>query len=238
MNRIIQKLLSTVTAITILTSGTASIVNATVTRRSINNADGKSLLTLTNNETYFISPACAPNSMIDVNNNSYSYCANIHLWSFNYTFAQQFKVDWQGKDYYGSYFTIRKADTNNMVLDVSGGIVEAGRNVWLYGFNGTRAQQWYFKDAGNGRYYIASRLNPNYVLDISGGGSASGTNIHIWPRNNTKAQQFAFYTCNHTHKTSRWLACNDATGDGYSVAYYQCDDCKAIINYAYSTIPN
>ena len=231
MNKIIRTILTTATALTMFLSGSVTVANATITRRSISNI-GQTTIPTRDDNIYFISPACAPNSMIDVSNNDNRSCTNIHLWGMNYTWAQQFQLDRQGCDYYGSYFTIRKASTNNKVLDVSGGVVSAGRNVWLYEYNGTLAQQWYLKEAGNGRYYIVSRLNRNYVLDISGGGSASGTNIHIWPRNNTKAQQFAFYTCNHSHKQSGVFIHDGVT------SYIKCKDCGAVLDHATWVLPD
>lgn len=231
MNRFIRTLLSTATAMALFACSTIATANAAITRRSPKNV-GQNMIAQRDDNLYFISPACAPNSMIDVSNNDWRSCTNIHLWGMNYTYAQQFQIDYQGKDYYGEYVTIRKASTNNKVLDVSGGVVSAGRNVWLYEYNGTLAQQWYLKSAGNGRYYIVSRLNRNYVLDISGAGSANGTNIQIWPKNGTSAQLFTFSTCTHEHLKRGFFVHDSLT------IYSQCADCGAIYNYATWVLPD
>ena len=231
MNRFIRTLLSTATAIAMFACSTVATANAATTRRYPKNV-GQNMLPLRDDNIYFISPACAPNSVIDVSNNGWRNGTNIHLWGMNYTWAQQFQIDYQGKDYYGDYVTIRKASTNNMVLDVSGGIVSAGRNVWLYQYNGTLAQQWYIKEAGNGRYYIVSRLNHNYVLDVNGASSASGTNIQIWPKNGTSAQLFTFSTCTHEHLGRGVFFYGSMT------SYVRCKDCGAVLNYATWVYPD
>ncbi len=191
----------------------------------------------TGNKNYFISPKCATSSVLDIVNNASWSGANCQLYRLNYSYAQQYKLIRVGTDAYGAYFEICKATASNMVLDVSGGVARNGQNIQLYRRNGTRAQQWYIKDAGNGYYYIVSRLNTNYVMDVSGAGKTNGTNIHLYKKNYTSAQMFSFNTCNHSHTRRFSTLVNDWT-DMIWVAGWECSDCHAVLTHGTWTLPN
>lgn len=185
----------------------------------------------------FISPKCARNSVLDIQSNGYRNGTNCWLYKLNYSFAQQFTLQYVGLDRFGEYFIIRKANTKNMVLDVSGGIVRNGQNIQLYQHNGTRAQQWYIRKAQTGYYYIESRLNPDYVMDVSNASPNNCTNIHLWKKNGTNAQLFSFNTCDHSNKRRFSLLTNDWT-DMIWVAGWECKDCHAVLSHGTWTLPN
>ncbi len=79
---------------------------------------------------------------------------------------------------------------SGLVLDVSGGIAESGRNVQQYVANGTRAQKWIAVKDADGGLTIHSALNFDYVLDIAGGSPADGANLQLYKANQTAAQLF------------------------------------------------
>ena len=225
-------------------AGTTSIsANASVSKNYMNGIinvsgfNGTSIYANTAHKNYFISPKCASNSVLDITNNAYWNGANCQLYQLNYTFAQQYKLIRVGTDAYGAFFEISKATNSNMVLDVSGGIVRNGQNIQLYQRNGTRAQQWYIKDAGNGYYYIVSRLNTNFAMDVSGANKSNGTNIQLYQKNYTSAQMFSFNTCNHSHTKRFSVLTNDWT-DMIWVAGWKCSDCHAVLTHGTWTLPN
>ncbi|MDD6824827.1 MAG: RICIN domain-containing protein [Oscillospiraceae bacterium] len=218
-------------------TNTVGLANASVSKKTIDTSVSKYRINTIDTKTYFISPACAPNSMVDINRNGIANGTNCHLWRFNYSFAQQFKLTRRGSDKHGVYFTIAKSKMENKVLDVSGGVVRNGQNIQLYDYNATKSQQWYLKSAGNNSYYLESRLNTNYVMDVSGGGYANGTNIHLYSKNNTLAQKFSFYICNHENKKRFSLLTNDWT-DMYWYAGWKCSDCGEVLSSYSWQIPN
>ena len=211
--------------------------SAATTRKSINGMLSNTDMYMQMKDNFFISPACARNSVLDIYNNGYRNGTNCQLYQLNYTFAQQFKVIRFGRDGYGPYFIIQKSASPNMVLDVSGGIVKNGQNIQLYKFNGTKAQQWYIKSAGNGYYYFVSRLNINYVMDVSGASSRNCTNIQLYKKNGTNAQKFSFNVCTHahTHRVNRNIFTE--TGDLIWFSGTECMDCKQVLQYGTWTFP-
>ncbi|MGN1041760.1 MAG: RICIN domain-containing protein, partial [Acutalibacteraceae bacterium] len=80
-------------------------------------------------------------------------------------------------------------------LDVEGAKKDCGTNVWQYDSNGSNAQKWLIKEAGNGYYHIISKCG-GLCLDVSGAKTKNGTNIHIWGFNGTNAQKFKFLSVN------------------------------------------
>lgn len=142
---------------------------------------------LTDGYCYYINPACATNSVLDVEGWGKSSDTNIQLWSKGYTKNQRWQAVYYGSGYY--YFI----DYNSkLVLDVHGGIALNGKNVSTWSVNRSDAQLFRLISAGNGYYYIQSKINPSYYLDVSGGNSSNGTNIHLYQGNFSNAQKFKF----------------------------------------------
>jgi len=65
------------------------------------------------------------------------------------------------------------ADHSDKALDVASSGLVAGSNIWQYEANGTPAQLWTVRDAGDGTYHIISELNGLYL------GIGAANNIEV-----------------------------------------------------------
>ena len=133
---------------------------------------------------YTIASAKNSNYVLDVSGGSVSRGANIQLYSYNDTPAQQFRVSHDAQGYVT--FTSVKS---GKVLDISSGTVKNSANIQQWDSNGTEAQKWIVKRTGNA-YTIVSGKNTNYVLDLSSGKVNKGQNIQLYADNGTAAQQW------------------------------------------------
>ena len=133
---------------------------------------------------YTIASAKNSNFVLDVSGGSVSRGANIQLYSYNDTPAQQFRVSHDAQGYVT--FTSVKS---GKVLDISSGTVKNSANIQQWDSNGTEAQKWIVKRTGNA-YTIVSGKNTNYVLDLSSGKVNKGQNIQLYADNGTAAQQW------------------------------------------------
>lgn len=133
---------------------------------------------------YTIASAKNSNYVLDVSGGSVSRGANIQLYSYNDTPAQQFRVSHDSQGYVT--FTSVKS---GKVLDISGGTVKNSANIQQWDSNGTEAQKWIVKRSGNA-YTIVSGKNTNYVLDLSSGKVNKGQNIQLYADNGSAAQQW------------------------------------------------
>lgn len=97
--------------------------------------------------------------------------------------AQKFTFEKQGD---GSF--VIRSNVSGKVLDVQSAIAKNGAVVQLYDYNGSTAQRWYIRDAGEG-YYIQSALG-NWVIDLTGGVTSDGTLFELYAPNGTSAQKF------------------------------------------------
>lgn len=142
---------------------------------------------LISGKKYYISPACAPNSVLDVDGGGKTAGTNLQIWQKANVLNQQFIAKYYGSGYY--YFV----DANSgLAIDVNSGVPCSGQNVHLYTVNYSDAQLFRLISAGNGYYYIQSKLNPAYYLDVNGAYSSNGTNVHLYLSNNSSAQKFKF----------------------------------------------
>lgn len=130
---------------------------------------------------YEILSGVKENMALDIADASKNSGANVQIYRYNGTTAQQFWIKKAGNDY-----TITPV-CSGMALDVAGGTKKSGTNVQQYYHNNTDAQKWQFRSTGEGYYYIASG---NYALDVSGGGTANGTNVQIYTPNFTGSQKW------------------------------------------------
>ena len=133
---------------------------------------------------YTIASAKNSNYVLDVSGGSVSRGANIQLYSYNDTPAQQFRVSHDAQGYVT--FTSVKS---GKVLDISSGKVKNSANIQQWDSNGTEAQKWIVKRTGNA-YTIVSGKNTDYVLDLSSGKVNKGQNIQLYADNGTAAQQW------------------------------------------------
>ena len=89
----------------------------------------------------------------------------------------------------GIYF-IHNVRNSDRVVDVYMGSAENCANVWLYDYNGTRAQQFYLRSLGFGNLYSIVNVYSNKSLDAYNNQTTSGTNIWQYTQNNTSAQMW------------------------------------------------
>lgn len=140
---------------------------------------------LENGAVYFISPACATGSVLDVSGGGKNNGSNVLLWSKHNDKNQQFMAI-KKDNYY-----IFKAVHSGKVLDISGGAA-SGKNVAQWDAHNGDNQSWYLCDAGNGYYYIKSKMNTNVCLDVCNGSNKNGTNICAWNFQGSNNQKFKF----------------------------------------------
>ena len=133
---------------------------------------------------YTLTPQCAPNARLDVQDGSSADGANIQIYEQNGSSAQQFSLSYVG----GGCYTIT-ALCSNKVLDVYSGNTSSGTNVTQYSSHGGDNQKWVLFNAGSGYYYICPKVNTNLALDVYNAGS-SGANVQIWERNASNAQKW------------------------------------------------
>lgn len=142
---------------------------------------------LTDGFSYYISPACATNSVLDVQGWGTGNNTNIQIWKKGYTKNQRFQAKYYGSGYY--YFV----DMNSKrVLTVQNGIALNNENIAIKTKTLSDAQLFRLISAGNGYYYIQSKINPTYYVDINGASSSNGTNVALYQCNKTSAQKFKF----------------------------------------------
>lgn len=172
--------------------------------------------------TYIFYSKLGNNMVLDIDNASKDSGANLQLWGFNNTLAQQFEVKKSG-----SYYIIT-AKCSGMALDVSGGSADSGANVQQYTPNNTDAQKWLFYDAGDGYYYLRCKVGYN-ALDVYGGYKENGTNIQMYPPNATDAQKWKLKRVSASSATNPTTSSKEQSmsskltkmmeGDSYSGAY-------------------
>lgn len=75
-------------------------------------------------------------------------------------------------------------------MDIAGGKLASGSNVWQYSSNGTNAQKFKFVKDGNG-YRIYSAINDYICVDVAAGSTANGANVQVYSANGTQAQKFS-----------------------------------------------
>ena len=107
----------------------------------------------------------------------------IHLWDVHHGNNQRFRII-ENND--GSVTFIN----GNNAIDVKGGEVWNGNAIQIYERNGTKAQNFFIKDRGNGWISIHSALNERYCIDLSNFGTSNGTKILLWEYKGTNYQKF------------------------------------------------
>ena len=119
---------------------------------------------------------------------------NVWAYNSNNSKAQAWKFTTvsdptEGAPANGIYF-IHNVRNSDRVVDVYMGSAENCANVWLYDYNGTRAQQFYLRSLGFGNLYSIVNVYSNKSLDAYNNQTTSGTNIWQYTQNNTSAQMW------------------------------------------------
>ncbi len=133
---------------------------------------------------YLLRSALDNDLVIGIQNESTNWNANVELQKYSGSSSQLFRII-----RFNDCYTI--VDVNSQLsLDVTNESDAAGTNIQQYYYwpEQTKAQQWYFEDAGNGYYYVRSAVG-TYV-DVLGGVAANGQNVQMYPFNGTDAQKW------------------------------------------------
>ena len=151
------------------------------------------------NDGYYTFYSYNKSFVLDVNAASTANGTNIQLYQNNGTNAQRFSLkDISGQnekplnyvDINNDIYMISSAKDSGKAIDLSGGSINNGSNIWLYDANYSEAQKWKFTKGSDGYYTIALSSNNNYVLDISGGSFNNLSNVQLYQSNNTAAQKW------------------------------------------------
>lgn len=136
---------------------------------------------------YTLSPACAPNSCLDVADWGSDNETNIQLWEKTGSDNQLFELVPQTDGSYKIVSVYAKKP-----LDVYRGEALDEQNVQIYGDNGADAanQKWWLEEYEDGYYTITSALSDSMRLDVSAGLEENGTNIQIYTANDSEAQRW------------------------------------------------
>jgi hypothetical protein len=93
-----------------------------------------------------------------------------------------------------TYFIIRNLSSQK-VLDIKNDSTANNANVWLWNYNGSRAQLWQAIPAGDGWFYLKSK--GNMYLANAGNGKTNGNNVRV-VKKVTAAQKFRFQVARGT----------------------------------------
>lgn len=118
---------------------------------------------------FIVRSALNTNLVLDDSGAKYANKSNIQIYTANNTNAQKFlfaSLPQMANIKEGTY-TISSALGNKQVLDISGARLTNGGNAQIYASNGTAAQKWYIRSAGNG-YYTLQNVNSGMYLGING----------------------------------------------------------------------
>lgn len=137
------------------------------------------------NGTYEIITAKNNNKVLDITKGSKSAGANVQLYDWNGTVAQQFEIIKNQNGYYtiknigsGLYLGIQ-TDWNSM----------GNWNHLVQGVNASsKAGQFVFTRNSSGNWVISSAWDSSYVVDLSLGSTNNGAAIQIYKNNNSIAQ--------------------------------------------------
>ena len=180
---------------------------------------------LDESDSFFIETALASNKVVDVASASKNNKANVQLYTFNMTAAQQWRINYDNQ----GYVTFTNVNSGK-VLDVNDAQAVSGANVQQYTGNDSRAQKWIVEQNDDGTYSISSALWENLSLDISGASTSNGANIQIYNSNGSNAQKWNFISERELYASLDQEAANnkDVLPDGTYVISSNTDNTKVI----------
>lgn len=137
------------------------------------------------NGTYEIVTSKDNNKVLDIVNGSKSKGANVQLYQWNGTVAQQYEIVKNQKGYY----TIKNCGSN-FYLGISTNWNTMGNyNRLVQGIDSSsKAAQFVFTKNSKGQWIISSVWDSKYVIDLYGGSTNNGSAIQIFTNNNSQAQ--------------------------------------------------
>ena len=137
------------------------------------------------NGTYEIITSKDNNKVLDIVNGSKSKGANVQLYQWNGTVAQQYEIVKNQKGYY----TIKNCGSNLYLGISTNRNTMANYNRLVQGVDSSsKAAQFVFTKNSKGQWIISSAWDSKYVIDLYGGSTNNGSAIQIFTNNNSQAQ--------------------------------------------------
>lgn len=137
------------------------------------------------NGTYEIVTSKDNNKVLDIVNGSKSKGANVQLYQWNGTVAQQYEIVKNQKGYY----TIKNCGSNLYLGISTNWNTMANYNRLVQGVDSSsKAAQFVFTKNSKGQWIISSAWDSKYVIDLYGGSTNNGSAIQIFANNNSQAQ--------------------------------------------------
>ena len=137
------------------------------------------------NGTYEIVTSKDNNKVLDIVNGSKSKGANVQLYQWNGTVAQQYEIVKNQKGYY----TIKNCGSNLYRGISTNWNTMANYNRLVQGVDSSsKAAQFVFTKNSKGQWIISSAWDSKYVIDLYGGSTNNGSAIQIFTNNNSQAQ--------------------------------------------------
>lgn len=137
------------------------------------------------NGTYEIVTSKDNNKVLDIVNGSKSKGANVQLYQWNGTVAQQYEIVKNQKGYY----TIKNCGSNLYLGISTNWNTMANYNRLVQGVDSSsKAAQFVFTKNSKGQWIISSAWDSKYVIDLYGGSTNNGSAIQIFTNNNSQAQ--------------------------------------------------
>ena len=137
------------------------------------------------NGTYEIITSKDNNKVLDIVNGSKSKGANVQLYQWNGTVAQQYEIVKNQKGYY----TIKNCGSNLYLGISTNWNTMANYNRLVQGVDSSsKAAQFVFTKNSKGQWIISSAWDSKYVVDLYGGSTNNGSAIQIYTNNNSQAQ--------------------------------------------------
>lgn len=137
------------------------------------------------NGTYEIVTSKDSNKVLDIVNGSKSKGANVQLYQWNGTVAQQYEIVKNQKGYY----TIKNCGSNLYLGISTNWNTMANYNRLVQGVDSSsKAAQFVFTKNNRGQWIISSAWDSKYVVDLYGGSTNNGAAIQIYTNNNSQAQ--------------------------------------------------
>ena len=144
--------------------------------------------------------------VLDVSGDGKADGSNVRIWDPTGVETQSFSVAHSsGSDGINNV----KLPSSGKFLDSAGG--DGVVNVQLYKWNGSKAQNWFFEDTGDGYYYIRNLWG--YYLDVYDGKNENGANVQTWTFNGTDAQKWRLVKANSMLLASVGVSAGEYTGE-------------------------
>lgn len=165
------------------------------------------------NGTYEIITSKDNNKVLDIVNGSKSKGANVQLYQWNGTVAQQYEIVKNQKGYY----TIKNCGSNLYLGISTNWNTMANYNRLVQGVDSSsKAAQFVFTKNSKGQWIISSAWDSKYVIDLYGGSTNNGSAIQIFTNNNSQAQAWKLMKVKNVREELDELASKNKNtlGDG------------------------